>query len=111
MFAQLFYVSCLNSFEFIKVLKFLCVLVVPILFIGNPRQGKNAGGDERCKSNRSNNIYNDNEGGNSNNTCSEGEGSDTYSEGGGGSNNITCHKGWGCRKKTKGEVTKVENEC
>jgi hypothetical protein len=30
----------LNSLEFIKILKIVCVLVVPILFIGNPRQGK-----------------------------------------------------------------------
>ncbi len=35
----------------------------------------------------------------------------TYSEGGGGSTSNTCHKGWGCKKETKGEATKVENEC
>jgi hypothetical protein len=29
--------------EFIKILKIVCVLVVPILFIRNPRQGKNVG--------------------------------------------------------------------
>jgi hypothetical protein len=75
MLVQLFYVSCLNSLEFIKILKFLCVLVVPILFIGNLRQGKSASGDERCKSSNNNNTYNEGEGGSSNNTCNEGEGS------------------------------------
>ncbi len=68
----------------------MCVLVVPILFIGNPKQGKTAGGDERCRSSSNNN---------------------TYSEGGGGSNSNTCHKGRGYRKEMKGETTKVENEC
>jgi hypothetical protein len=58
MFVQLFYASCLNSLEFIKILKFLCVL----------------GGDERCRSSNNNNIYNEGEGGNNNSTYSEGEG-------------------------------------
>jgi len=89
----------------------LCVLVVPILFIGNPKQGKSASGDEGCTSNSNNNTYSEGEGGNNNSTCSEGGGSNICSEGGRGSNSNTSHKGWGCRKETKGEATKVENEC
>jgi hypothetical protein len=46
MLVPFFYVSCLNSLELIKILKIWCVLVIPLLFIGNFRQGKNAGGDE-----------------------------------------------------------------
>jgi hypothetical protein len=49
----------LNSLEFIKILKIVYVLVVPILFIRNPKQGKSVGGDERCKSSNINNIYNE----------------------------------------------------
>ncbi len=96
-----------NSLEFIKILKIVYVLVVPILFIGNPKQGKNVGGNERCKSNNSNNTYSEGKGGSNNNTCSEGGGSSTCREGGGSSNNNTYHKGWGCKIETKGEATKV----
>jgi hypothetical protein len=56
----------LNSLEFIKILNFLYVLVVPILCIGNPRQGKSVGGDERCMKSNNNNTYNEGEGSSSN---------------------------------------------
>jgi hypothetical protein len=58
----------------------VCVLVVPILFIRNPKQGKSAGGDERCRSSNNNNTYNEGEGGSNNSTCSEGGCSSTCSE-------------------------------
>ncbi len=81
MFVQLFYVSCFELFGVYQKKKIVYVLVVMILFIGNPKQGKNVSGNERCKSSNINNTY------------SEGTSNNTYSEGGGGSNSNTCHEG------------------
>ncbi len=86
----------------------MCVLVVRILFIGNPKQGKNVGGDERCKSRNNNNTYNEGKGGNNNSACSEGGGSSTYSEGGGGNNNNTYHKVEVVEKKQNVKLTKLK---
>jgi hypothetical protein len=48
-----------NSLEFIKILKIVYVLVIPILFIGDK---------EKCKINNNNNTYNESKGGTSNST-------------------------------------------